>query len=235
MGYRNSGFGHYDGIYPDSTRSFYGEEDPFYDKRRPVSGSCANGVSHGKVLAPLLGQMGAKVSLKMIRPGYVPKGNGELEVTVEPAKAPLKAFVKTERGEIRSIQGISLASHLAKQSVARRMAERSRELLAQKGYRSLTRHYRGRLCRPKRRGSAALGRKHRRLPAWIRQGGKARPQFGVNCAERSGRPFVGYLNRGHCGQVCRRPVDFVRGPCTRTKPLYRSVPDRSHRIQLVAD
>ena len=88
----------------------------------------------GKVLAPILGQMGAKVSLKMIRPGYVPKGNGELDVTVEPAKAPLRALVKTKRGEIRWIQGISLASHLAKQSVAQRMAERSRELLAQKGY-----------------------------------------------------------------------------------------------------
>ncbi|HIJ75164.1 MAG TPA: RNA 3'-phosphate cyclase [Deltaproteobacteria bacterium] len=88
----------------------------------------------GKVLAPILGQMGAKVSLKMIRPGYVPKGNGELDVTVEPAKAPLRALVKTKRGEIRWIQGISLASHLAKQSVAQRMAERSRELLAQEGY-----------------------------------------------------------------------------------------------------
>jgi len=87
-----------------------------------------------KVLVPLLGQMGARVSLKMIRPGYVPKGNGQLDVSVEPAKAPLKAFAKTQRGEIRRIQGISLASHLAKQSVAQRMAERSRELLAQEGY-----------------------------------------------------------------------------------------------------
>ncbi len=87
-----------------------------------------------KVLAPLLGQMGARVNIKIIRPGYTPKGNGELHVSVEPAKAPLKAFAKTQRGEILRIQGISLASHLAKQSVARRMAERSGELLAQKGY-----------------------------------------------------------------------------------------------------
>ena len=86
-----------------------------------------------KVLLPLLGQMGAKVCLKMIRPGYVPKGNGELGVSVESVKAPLKAFEKTQRGQIRRIQGISLASHLESQSVARRMAERSRELLAQKG------------------------------------------------------------------------------------------------------
>ena len=87
-----------------------------------------------KVLLPLLGQMGANVGLKMIRPGYVPKGNGELSVSVESAKAPLMAFQKTQRGEIRRIHGISLASHLESGSVARRMAERSRELLEQKGF-----------------------------------------------------------------------------------------------------
>ena len=55
-------------------------------------------------------------------------------MSVESAKAPLKAFEKTRRGEISKIQGISLASHLESGSVARRMAERSRELLAQKGF-----------------------------------------------------------------------------------------------------
>lgn len=87
-----------------------------------------------KVLLPLLGQMGARVSLRMVRPGYVPKGNGELEVLVEPARAPLRAFEKMQRGEIVSIQGISMASHLERQSVARRMAQRSRELLVKKGF-----------------------------------------------------------------------------------------------------
>ena len=38
-----------------------------------------------KVLLPLLMQMGAKIDLKMIRPGYTPKGNGELSVSVESA------------------------------------------------------------------------------------------------------------------------------------------------------
>jgi len=87
-----------------------------------------------RVLLPLLGQMGARVSMKTIRPGYVPKGKGELEVSVEAAKEPLRAFVKTKRGDIRRIDGISLASHLAGQSVARRMAARSRELLQEKGF-----------------------------------------------------------------------------------------------------
>jgi len=88
----------------------------------------------GEVLLPLLRQMGAGVSMKTIRPGYVPKGRGELEVSVEPAKAPLTALEKTKRGDICRIDGISLASHLAGQSVARRMAVRSRELLEQKGF-----------------------------------------------------------------------------------------------------
>jgi RNA 3'-terminal phosphate cyclase (ATP) len=87
-----------------------------------------------RVLLPLLGRMGAKVSMKTIRPGYVPKGMGELEVSVEPAKAPLRAFEKTQRGDVCRIDGISLASHLARQSVARRMAERSRELLELRGF-----------------------------------------------------------------------------------------------------
>jgi len=87
-----------------------------------------------RVLMPLLKQMGARVSMKMIRPGYVPKGNGELEILVEPAKAPLEALEKTQSSEIRSIDGVSLASHLTGRSVARRMAERSRELLVRKGF-----------------------------------------------------------------------------------------------------
>ncbi len=87
-----------------------------------------------RVLLPLLGRMGAGVSLRMIRPGYVPKGNGELEVLVEPTQRPLDPFEKMRRGDIARIQGISMASHLVKQAVARRMAERSRELLVKKGF-----------------------------------------------------------------------------------------------------
>ena len=86
-----------------------------------------------KVLLPFLRQMGARVDMKITRPGYTPKGNGELGVSVEPAEAPLKPFEKTQRGQIRRIQGVSLASHLAREAVARRMAERSRELLGREG------------------------------------------------------------------------------------------------------
>jgi RNA 3'-terminal phosphate cyclase (ATP) len=86
------------------------------------------------VLLPLLEQMGAKIDMKIMRPGYVPKGQGELELSVQPAKTPLRAFEKTLRQDIRKIDGISLASHLEGQLVARRMAERGRELLEQRGF-----------------------------------------------------------------------------------------------------
>ncbi|MDR3566623.1 MAG: RNA 3'-terminal phosphate cyclase [Syntrophobacteraceae bacterium] len=87
-----------------------------------------------KVVLPLLGLMGARVDLRVVRPGYVPKGNGELELVVEPAQGALMPFDKMRRGEIVSIDAIAMASHLAKQSVARRMAERSRELLEKRGF-----------------------------------------------------------------------------------------------------
>jgi RNA 3'-terminal phosphate cyclase (ATP) len=87
-----------------------------------------------RILMPLLRQMGAEMNMKIIRPGYVPKGKGELEISVVPKVAPLRAFEKTQAGDISRIDGISLASHLAAQSVARRMAERSRELLRHKGF-----------------------------------------------------------------------------------------------------
>jgi RNA 3'-terminal phosphate cyclase (ATP) len=87
-----------------------------------------------KVLLPLLETMGARVFLKVVRPGYVPKGGGELELFIEPAKGALRPFEKMRRGHIERIYGISIASNLAKQSVARRMAERSRELLVKRGF-----------------------------------------------------------------------------------------------------
>jgi RNA 3'-terminal phosphate cyclase (ATP) len=86
------------------------------------------------VLLPLLSQMGASVRLEVARPGYVPRGNGELVVSIDPMKNPLIAFDKTTRGEIRGLKGISLASHLEREDVARRMADRLRTKLGEKGF-----------------------------------------------------------------------------------------------------
>jgi len=82
-----------------------------------------------RVLLPILRYMGADVALKMIRPGYVPQGNGELVITVQPLKDSLKQFCRTEQGSVRDLQGVALASHLREQNVAPRMADRCRMLL----------------------------------------------------------------------------------------------------------
>jgi RNA 3'-terminal phosphate cyclase (ATP) len=85
------------------------------------------------VLAPLLGRMGAAIELRVIRPGYVPKGGGVIELRVRPAKQPLAPLSLLEAGEIRSVHGISIASHLAERQVSARMAQVCVETLAAAG------------------------------------------------------------------------------------------------------
>jgi RNA 3'-terminal phosphate cyclase (ATP) len=87
-----------------------------------------------EVLLPLVVSMGAEVRLNMIRPGYVPRGGGKLEMQVNPVQADLKPIQRVKQGKITAIKGIALASHLAEQAVAKRMAERCREKLRKKGH-----------------------------------------------------------------------------------------------------
>ncbi|MHC1729966.1 MAG: RNA 3'-terminal phosphate cyclase [Syntrophobacteraceae bacterium] len=87
-----------------------------------------------QILLPLLSQMGAEVSLEIVRPGYVPLGKGELRLVVEPVAAPLRGIDKREQGKVHKLRAVSLASHLGREMVAGRMADRCRELLAPKGY-----------------------------------------------------------------------------------------------------
>lgn len=83
-----------------------------------------------KVLLPTVRKMGIEAQLEVVRPGYVPKGQGLLQVTVSPVSAPLKSLTMVEAGAVAKIQGISLASHLDKQKVSERMADRCRKLLS---------------------------------------------------------------------------------------------------------
>lgn len=87
-----------------------------------------------KVLIPILQRMGAKVQLDILRPGYLPKGQGELMVEVEPADDFLRPLSMIEQGNVKEISGISLASHLEKERVSERMANHCQELLEKRGY-----------------------------------------------------------------------------------------------------
>lgn len=87
------------------------------------------------VLLPLLQQMGLGVKLDIIRPGYVPRGGGIIEVAVEPT-GRLKPLNLIEQGEIVSVKGTALSSHLQEKRVSRRMATECRRVLSSYGYRA---------------------------------------------------------------------------------------------------
>jgi len=87
-----------------------------------------------EVLIPILRRMGAEIEIEVAKPGYVPKGQGCLSITVNPLRDSLKALDLAEQGRISLIRGIALASHLDREKVSERMASRCREILDGRGY-----------------------------------------------------------------------------------------------------
>lgn len=89
-----------------------------------------------RALLPLLARMGVRAELEVLRPGYVPKGGGEVRLRVWPPKEPLKPLVLPERSGSLNLQGIALESHLAHRRVAERMASACQEVLEGRGLRA---------------------------------------------------------------------------------------------------
>ena len=87
-----------------------------------------------RVLIPVLQKMGARIELKMVRPGFVPRGGGEIEMAVFPLAGFLLPLSQTDPGRVIRIEGVALASHLEKEKVAYRMASHGRTVLKAKGY-----------------------------------------------------------------------------------------------------
>ncbi len=87
------------------------------------------------VLLPILEQMGIQAELEIVRPGYVPRGGGIIEIEVEPVKK-LKPLGLTEQGEILGIKGIALSSHLKGREVSHRMAGECQKALSSYGYKA---------------------------------------------------------------------------------------------------
>jgi RNA 3'-terminal phosphate cyclase (ATP) len=85
------------------------------------------------VLAPLLATMGARFELEVVRPGYVPRGAGEVQLRVEPVAAALRPIVLEERGEVASVEGIAVSRRLEAARVSDRMADACAELLGDAG------------------------------------------------------------------------------------------------------
>ncbi len=88
------------------------------------------------VLFPTLRKMGIQAELEVIRPGYVPRGGGVIQVRVKPAGNSINPLNLLNQGKVKEVTGLALSSRLREQKVSQRMAEECRKVLAEKGYRA---------------------------------------------------------------------------------------------------
>jgi len=86
------------------------------------------------VLFPMLKNMGITARLSIIRPGYVPRGGGIIEVEVEPVVGKIKPISLLSQGDVTKTEGIALSSHLKERRVSERMAGKCNEVLKSSGY-----------------------------------------------------------------------------------------------------
>lgn len=128
-----------------------------------------------RVLAPLVRSMGADLSLDVTRPGYVP-GGGVIEMTVIPRCAGLDGLVLGAAGQVRDVDGIALASHLAAQRVSERMAATCEAEIRGAGM----------VCTIDRVDDAAAVHAGACLAIWAKSSTGCR--FGADRAGKSGRP-----------------------------------------------
>lgn len=84
------------------------------------------------VLCPLLSKFGAKVSIKLVRRGFYPKGNGIVKVYAYPSY-PLKPISLSPFTEIKRIRGISYVGNLPR-SIAERQAASAESVIKKHGY-----------------------------------------------------------------------------------------------------
>ena len=81
------------------------------------------------LLFPSLARMGLNAQLEIVRPGYVPRGGGIIEVKVEPLKVPLKPLSLPQQGQVTGIEGIALSSRLKERKVSERLAQTCQKAL----------------------------------------------------------------------------------------------------------
>ena len=85
------------------------------------------------VLLPAVRKMGAKVDVRIIQPGYVPKGGGRIELQIEPVKETLKPLNLDSQGQVVSMRGIALSSQLKERKVSERMGRECERVLKGRG------------------------------------------------------------------------------------------------------
>ena len=73
------------------------------------------------VMIPLLQRMGIDAVVEMVRPGYVPLGQGILRLSTNPIRHGLRPLVAAG-AEVEGLWGVALPSHLEQRTVSDRMA-----------------------------------------------------------------------------------------------------------------
>jgi len=87
-----------------------------------------------QLLLPLLSRMGAEVDLTIRQPGYYPRGQGIIQVQVQPLQKPLQPIRLLEQGAVTRIDGVALSSLLQEREVSDRMATTCQSHLQAAGY-----------------------------------------------------------------------------------------------------
>ncbi|MFQ5710186.1 MAG: RNA 3'-terminal phosphate cyclase [Candidatus Geothermarchaeales archaeon] len=83
------------------------------------------------VIWPILGRMGFRGRIEVLREGFYPRGGGLVRVSIEPLKR-LKPLSLGEKGEIKIIRGVSLCGRLPAH-VAERQAKSAEDVLRKAG------------------------------------------------------------------------------------------------------
>jgi len=79
-------------------------------------------------------KMGVKVDVRIIQPGYVPKGGGRIELQIMPAKGALEPLNLASQGQAVSMRGIALSSQLKERNVSQRMGRECERVLKGRGF-----------------------------------------------------------------------------------------------------
>jgi RNA 3'-terminal phosphate cyclase (ATP) len=115
--------------------ALFAEGPSHYKITGGLSQDFAPSIYHLKyVLLPVLRAMGIEVEIDIIQPGYVPRGNGQIEVKTMPLKDKLRPISLVDQGKVTRVRGIALSSLLKDRKVSERMAKECRKSLRAKGY-----------------------------------------------------------------------------------------------------
>lgn len=86
------------------------------------------------VFMEILKKFSLDADLDIIKPGYVPRGGGIIELTVKPIEPKKITPVELmKEGELIKIEGISLSSNLSERRVSDRMASECNKILSKRG------------------------------------------------------------------------------------------------------